>query len=666
LEPVVRNCGAHFSELTLELLDKFGAKLPNGGYMENDFEIRLGRIRNVGDRGVLSVKDHLRTIKQKRRSFQFTGRNIARGVAVASQLENRPQSSTFKFRQRVTIKLHVAKPSKNLSRIGFGLHLKYLQRDGVDKEGQEGTLYSKENIKANEDKFIARSAKDRHQFRFIVSAENATALNDLKTTTRTLMSQVERDLGRKLDWVAVDHFNTPHPHAHIVLRGKDKNGKDLVIARDYLSYGMRMRAEDIVTKELGLRSEIDLMRDKHKEIEQDRWTSLDRDIEHQLETGAISDIHDGPIREKLDHITLRKRLEYLQSQNLAHLDAGKWSLRSGWKEVLQSRGKRGDIIKSMHHAHDQLGAGKDIQFFDALKAKGKPVLGVVIANGTRDELEDKRYLLIEDMAGKIWHVDLEDKHAQFAPPKGAVVEVGTTLCEPKPSDHKIYKIAKQNDGIYSEDAHKLYEPNSSHQYRLAFKRRLEALRRSGIVGVNGRGEWGIPNDFIGRVKRLEKAKSAQSVLRVKSWMKLETQIKSQALTWLDETEQQLEGKFTQAKQARMEHLREIGFLRPNESQLSREITEKLKRQEIQNRAETEIKSSKRLFVQLVKGQSFSGQYEKSFYMAQGRMAVIGNSHEFAIVPWRQELERHRERIMQFEMGARKLSWMIGKERGLGR
>src|SRR5438552_5887455 len=36
-----------------------------------------------------------------------------------------------------------------------------------------------------------------------------------RTTTRDLMRQMETDLGTKLDWIAVDHHNTGHPHTHI-------------------------------------------------------------------------------------------------------------------------------------------------------------------------------------------------------------------------------------------------------------------------------------------------------------------------------------------------------------------------------------------------------------------------------------------------------------------
>jgi len=65
------------------------------------------------------------------------------------------------------------------------------------------------------------------------------------------MEQMEKDLGTQLDWVAVDHYNTAHPHTHIVLRGKDDKGDDLIIAREYIAHGMRERAAEIVSLDLG-------------------------------------------------------------------------------------------------------------------------------------------------------------------------------------------------------------------------------------------------------------------------------------------------------------------------------------------------------------------------------------------------------------------------------
>jgi type IV secretory pathway VirD2 relaxase len=111
--------------------------------------------------------------------------------------------------------------------------LRYLERDGVTKDGEKGQVYSSECDVQNGRAFLDRGRDDRHQFRFIVSAEDGAELSDLRTTTRDLMKQMEADLGTKLDWIAVDHHNTGHPHTHILVRGITDDGKTLNIVGDY-------------------------------------------------------------------------------------------------------------------------------------------------------------------------------------------------------------------------------------------------------------------------------------------------------------------------------------------------------------------------------------------------------------------------------------------------
>ena len=94
--------------------------------------------------------------------------------------------------------------------------------------------------------------------------------------TRDLARQMEADLGTRLDWVAVDHWNTDNPHIHILGRGKADDGRDLVIDKDYIREGMRGRAEERVSLELGPRSEREINQALAREVEADRWTSLDR------------------------------------------------------------------------------------------------------------------------------------------------------------------------------------------------------------------------------------------------------------------------------------------------------------------------------------------------------------------------------------------------------
>ncbi|MFX9915842.1 type VI secretion protein, partial [Acinetobacter baumannii] len=84
---------------------------------------------------------------------------------------------------------------------------------------------------------------------------DAGELTDVRAFTRELMTDVAKDLGTRLDWVAVDHWNTDNPHIHILVRGKADDGRDLIIDKDYIREGMRGRAEERVTIELGPRSE---------------------------------------------------------------------------------------------------------------------------------------------------------------------------------------------------------------------------------------------------------------------------------------------------------------------------------------------------------------------------------------------------------------------------
>ncbi len=97
-----------------------------------------------------------------------------------------------------------------------------------------------------------------------------------KTFTRELTLDVEKDLDTKLDWLAVDHWNTDNPHVHVLIRGQTGNGKDLVISREYISRGFRDRAAERVTLEFGPCSEQEIRTALEREVELERWTSFDR------------------------------------------------------------------------------------------------------------------------------------------------------------------------------------------------------------------------------------------------------------------------------------------------------------------------------------------------------------------------------------------------------
>ncbi|MEM7709921.1 MAG: hypothetical protein AAF264_04070 [Pseudomonadota bacterium] len=129
--------------------------------------------------------------------------------------------------------------------------MRRLERDGVTRASERGQAYSATEYAADGQAFLERGREDRHQFRFMVSAEEGMDLSDLRQTTRDLMAQMEADLQTQLDWIAVDHYNTGHPHMHVLVRGVTDQGKILNIAGDYTAHGIRERASEIVTLELG-------------------------------------------------------------------------------------------------------------------------------------------------------------------------------------------------------------------------------------------------------------------------------------------------------------------------------------------------------------------------------------------------------------------------------
>src|SRR3546814_2193447 len=162
---------------------------------------------------------------------------------------------------------------------------------------------------------------------------------------RRLMSQVEQDLDTTLDWVAVDHFNTGHPHSHIMLRGVDDRRKNLIIAREYMSHGRRERAAAIVNRDLGPRTDREIMRARLNEVEQERLTGIDRRlIASADERGLVRPAHRDGVEQSLRAGRLQKLARLGLAEEVAK---GQWRLHDQIEPILRRMGERGDIIRTM-------------------------------------------------------------------------------------------------------------------------------------------------------------------------------------------------------------------------------------------------------------------------------------------------------------------------------
>ena len=260
-------------------------------------------------------------------------------------------------------------------------HLRYLAREGVTRDGMPGPVYDAHTDVADPNAFEGRSRGDRHQFRFIVSPEDADQIQDLRQFTRQLMERMEVDLETPLEWVAVDHWDTDNPHTHVVLRGVDQAGRDLVIDRDYLSHGVRRRACELASEWLGPRTERELQASLQREVGEERWTSLDRELRARSREGVVDLREVPPDPAKLRQCAqLIGRLQRLEPMGLvSKLDAGRWALRDDYEAVLRGVGERGDIIRTMQRALGQ--QRRDLAIFDPRTAPA-PIIGRV-AEGCR-------------------------------------------------------------------------------------------------------------------------------------------------------------------------------------------------------------------------------------------------------------------------------------------
>ena len=254
----------------------------------DDFRIRPGRIRSTRGPRTKSFLAQALQAAQKAgghsRGPVSRGSRFGRGRATSLAASRMRQARA----RGAMVKARVVRQMRSPG--ALRAHIGYLKRDGVTRDGSPGKLFDAAGDDADGRAFAERCEGDRHHFRLIVSPDDAGELSSLRGFTRELMDQASRDLGTRLDWVAVDHWNTEHPHIHILVRGRADDGSDLVISRDYIGSGLRARAGDLITRELGPRSELEVRRGLEAEVTAERWTRLDRALAREADENGLNAI----------------------------------------------------------------------------------------------------------------------------------------------------------------------------------------------------------------------------------------------------------------------------------------------------------------------------------------------------------------------------------------
>ncbi|SJZ30908.1 Type IV secretory pathway, VirD2 components (relaxase) [Enhydrobacter aerosaccus] len=649
----------------------------------HEFEPKLGRIGNRGVRSAF-LRDVAQAVARaggrshalSRRAGQL-GR-IGRGAGVGRVLGTRDRYAAFR-RRRVIVKTRLIKLAGR-GTTPARAHLRYLQRDGVTREGQPGDLYDAAHDRADGDAFLGRGEGDRHQFRFIVSAEDATEFADLKDFTRRLMQQMEQDLGSKLDWVAVDHYNTGHPHTHIVLRGKDDRGRDLIIAREYLSHGTRERAAEIISLDLGPRSDREIEARLRAEVEQERFTSLDRAL--LKEVGEQGLLRSGTTVGDAFQQTLRAgRLQKLRHLGLAQeIGSGQWKLASDLELVLRRLGERGDIIKTLHHELARQGLARSVAdyiIYEPAEDNAQRLVGRVVARGLSNELNDRRYVIVDGVDGRTHYVDIGQAGEAEPIPVGGIVAIEPKRAEPRAVDRTVAEIAAAHDGRYSVDLHLHHDPTARQAFAEAHVRRLEAMRRAGVdVTREKDGAWIIAPEHLERAVAFERAQARRVpvVIETMSTVPLERQGVAEGATWLDRellvdapTITRDAGFGREVREAlarRRQWLIEQELARAEQDRViyRANLLGLLRRRELV-RVGARLSSELELpYAEAQPGGRIEGTYRRRLDLASGRFALIDKGREFTLVPWRPVLERHVGKEVSGVAHGETISWTIGRQR----
>lgn len=572
-------------------------------------------------------------------------------------------------------------------------HLRYLERDGVTRDGERGKAYSAFENEADGKAFVERGRGDRHQFRFIVAPEDAAEMEDLRGFTRDLMRHMELDLATRLDWIAVDHHNTGHPHTHIIVRGVLDDGRILNIAGDYIAHGVRHRASELVTRELGHQSEIELQTKLQNEVEAERVTRLDKMLLSEQQEQGVIDLRPGEgatflVRENRN--LMIGRVRHLERYGVAtELEPGRWSLSDRAEQVLKDLDHRNEAINSIHRALTKHGLAEERgvgQFALHGEGLGEKIVGRVLTKGLAgDEMGERVYLVVDGIDGRVHHMEFKDASRIEEVGRDLIIEAAPIVSGPRPADRNIASNAEEDNGIYRPSRHLERVRDSFERqnkdpeaFVRSHVRRLEALRRAGLVERIDADNWKVPKDIVERGQAYDLSQGGDGLrVRTLSALNLEKQIGSRGATWLDReliardrmatVDSGFGRQVNNALSRRAQRLVEMGHATAKDGNIhiSASTVATLQRQEVQRVGQQMARERGLTYVPASASDYVSGRLAGIASLVSGRFAMIENGLGFQLVPWHPILEK---RIGQHITGLQRddggIEWTLGRNRGL--
>lgn len=568
-----------------------------------------------GESALIVTKDTARKAMFKKLNMHGTSMGARKKVKRRAGVLRGNSFAGYSGPQRVVVKISVVKNKTKGVGAGAGSggknlyhHIHYISRSKAGKDGDRAVLFDFNTEGLERVDFFERCKNDRHHFRIIISPEKGRDINDFQGYVRGVMTRMEKDLGTQLDWVSAVHYDTDDVHAHVIIRGKNDKGQDLVIGRDYISYGIRALSQELATELLGERSLDDIQKALEAEIDAMRVTSLDRFIEKQADDGRQVDVRkaDNFGKPFSYEAALKGRLRFLQSTGLAsEYPPGVFTLKEKYTDILYEAGRANDIIAQLHKSG--LEELSDLSIYSLESAEGKSLEGRLIGRGYTNELSDCKYIVLDEIGGGKHYVPVGEYAQCDELEEGALLRVRSGHGSTGKADHNIQMIAHKNEGVYDEAFHmrhietkqKYILEENREAYIDSHRKRLETLEKNGAVKALGDGRYQVFEDVIEKGKEITKQinerenKRFYPRLDILSKEAPEKQVQEEKVTWLDkELFKRSKGKsgllgvdkaLNEALEARKDWLiqKGLGLVQSNDEFVYRENAfKKLRRMEI--------------------------------------------------------------------------------------
>jgi hypothetical protein len=278
----------------------------------------------------------------------------------------------------------------------------YMPQENKSRVKEKPELFNTDIVDQDYPDQYTQAMTGRH-FKFIISPESPRV--DLPALVKTLVKRMEKITGYSFYWVAAVHTDTDHPHAHLLLNGKDKAGEEVHFDKLFITQTMREMNRQICTELIGKRSHEEIRAAILQSYKSYRYCPIDESIGlYEKPLSEKDDVYETQVRAQDD--LMQNRLTFLSSLGLARKaeDEKKlFYLEKGWQKKLKAMGRYNSFLKARSELSLSLPYQMELYTRETREVSGR----ITRLYRMNDEENWNHAILIEnDKLKRAWYVPL--------------------------------------------------------------------------------------------------------------------------------------------------------------------------------------------------------------------------------------------------------------------